>query len=156
MPSTTKFSFQQMAGFPAVYLTAYYACRVLAAARRGHTVLVHSAAGGVGIALCRQLKNLGCTVVGVVGAPHKIDVAKAAGCDTVIDKSSDKTYWTRLEQQYPQGFDSVYDANGVETLQASYDHLGAGGRLIVYGFHTMLPRTGGFPNYLKLAWNWFW
>lgn len=73
----------------------------------------------------------------------------------MIDKSSE-SLWVRIDREYGSGFDSVYDANGVETLQASYDHLAPGGRLIVYGFHTMLPRTGGFPNYLKLAWNWFW
>lgn len=78
MPST--FTFQEIAGFPAVYLTAYYACRELAAARRGHVCLVHSAAGGVGIALCRLLKNLGCIVVGVVGASHKVTASWSFVC----------------------------------------------------------------------------
>lgn len=41
----------------------------------------------------------------------------------------------------------------IETLGASYNHLSAGGRLVVYGFHTMLPKTGGKPNWLKLIWG---
>lgn len=48
----------------------------------------------------------------------------------------------------------ILDPNGVETLGDSYRHLASLGRLAIYGFHTMLPRTGGRPNWLKLAWDW--
>jgi synaptic vesicle membrane protein VAT-1 len=47
----------------------------------------------------------------------------------------------------------VFDANGVATLAKSYEHLAPGGKLVVYGFHSMLPR-GGRLNWLALAWNW--
>jgi NADPH:quinone reductase-like Zn-dependent oxidoreductase len=48
----------------------------------------------------------------------------------------------------------VLDANGVSTLGESYAHLRPAGKLVVYGFASMLPRTGGRPNWLKLAWDW--
>ena len=49
--------------------------------------------------------------------------------------------------------DAAFDANGVETLKASYDHLAPTGRLVVYGFHTMLPKSGKL-NWAKLAVDW--
>ena len=141
--------------FSAVFLTAYYAIHELAHVKQGDTCLVHSAAGGVGSALCRLLKIAGCRVVGVVGRSHKVTHAKLAGADVVIDKST-QTLWSEAEKAAPNGFNSVFDANGVETLKYSYDHLAPAGKLIIYGFHTMLPKTGGYPNILKLAWHWLW
>merc|ERR1712000_177502 len=47
-------------------------------------------------------------------------------------------------------------SKAMETLKYSYDHLAPAGKLIIYGFHTMLPKTGGYPNILKLAWHWLW
>ena len=47
----------------------------------------------------------------------------------------------------------VWDAKGAETLSGSFRHLKAPGKLVVYGFHTMLPRKGGRPNWVKLAWD---
>lgn len=141
---------EQAAAVPAVYLTAWYALHALAHARAGETVLVHSAAGGVGGALCQFGRLAGCRVIGVVGAAHKIAAAKAAGAEVVIDKASAKL-WPAIEAAAPGGVDVACDANGPETLRQSYRHLAPGGRLIVYGFHTMLPRTGGKPNKLKLG-----
>lgn len=54
------------------------------------------------------------------------------GCEHVIDKSKEDL-WKAAESHSPGGYQVVFDANGVETLQESYDHLAPGGRLIVYG-----------------------
>lgn len=146
-------SFEQAAGIPAVYLTAYYGLVELARPRRGQRVLVHSAAGGVGGALVQLAKVHGCEVTAVVGAAHKVEAARAAGADHVIDKSSEDL-WSAAERHAPKGFDIIADANGVDTLADSYAHLRTPGKLIVYGFHTMMPKTGGRPNWLKLALGW--
>jgi NADPH:quinone reductase-like Zn-dependent oxidoreductase len=146
-------SFAQAAGIPAVYLTAYYGLLELARPRAGQKVLVHSAAGGVGGALVQLAKLSGCEVTGVVGGPHKVEAARAAGADHVIDKSS-QPLWLEAERLAPDGFDVIADANGVDTLGHSYAHLRTPGKLIVYGFHTMMPKTGGRPNWLKLALGW--
>jgi NADPH:quinone reductase-like Zn-dependent oxidoreductase len=143
----------QAAGFPTVFITAYYALFELAHPRPGATVLVHSAAGGVGSALVQLGRIAGCRVVGVVGGPHKVETARAMGADVVIDKSRE-ALWKAAERAAPQGYDVVFDANGVSTLRQSYAHLGATGKLVIYGFHSMLPRKGGRPNWLKLAWDW--
>jgi NADPH:quinone reductase-like Zn-dependent oxidoreductase len=91
-----------------------------------------------------------CTVVGVVGSSHKLEAARAAGADHVIDKSKEKL-WRRARALSPDGYDVVLDANGVSTLRGSYRSLRPTGRLVIYGFHSMLPRSGGRPNWAKLA-----
>lgn len=142
----------QCAGFPAVYLTAYHALFQHVRLRKGMKILVHSAAGGVGSALLQLCKIAECEAIGVVGATHKIDYAKECGASVVIDKSK-QDLWAEAERISPKGYDIVLDANGVSTLKESYKHLAPTGKLISYGFHTMLPKKGGRVNYLKLAWN---
>ena len=142
--------FEQGAGIPAVYLTGWFALHYLAHPRPGDRVLVHSAAGGVGSTLVQLAKRAGCEVTGVVGRTEKVAIAKDLGCDHVIDKSTEDL-WARAESISERGFDIVLDANGVATLKGSYDHLRPAGKLVVYGFATMMPKTGGRPNYLKLA-----
>ncbi|WP_437874565.1 synaptic vesicle VAT-1 family membrane protein [Sorangium sp. So ce513] len=149
-PRPERLTPEQAAGFPAVFMTAYYALYELVRLRPGMVVLVHSAAGGVGGALVQLGKIAGCRVVGVVGAAHKVEVARRLGADAVIDKSREPL-WAAAERLAPEGYDVVLDANGVETLRQSYRHLGPAGKLVVYGFHTMLPRQGGRPSYAKLA-----
>ena len=143
-------SFVEGASIPAVFMTAHFALRSLANPRASDHLLVHSAAGGVGGSLVQIGKVLGCTVTGVVGRSHKVETAKEHGCDHVIDKST-QNLWREAERIAPGGFDVVLDANGLSTLKDSYKHLARPGKLVVYGFTTMMPKTGGKPNYLKLA-----
>jgi synaptic vesicle membrane protein VAT-1 len=142
--------FPHAAAIPTIYLTAWFALRFLAHPREGDHLLVHSAAGGVGGSLVSLGKLLGCEVTGVVGSSHKVEVAERLGCDHVIDKSRDDL-WTCARRIAPRGFDVVLDANGVATLKQSYEHLRPAGKLVVYGFSSMMPKSGGRPNYLKLA-----
>lgn len=146
-------SMEQAAGIPTVFLTAWYPLHGLGRVRAGETMLVHSAAGGVGGALVQLGRIAGCRVIGVVGAPHKADLVRELGADVVIDKSSEDL-WATVERHAPRGCDVVLDANGVATLRGSYDHLAPGGRLVVYGFHTMLPRGRGRPSWPRLAVGW--
>ncbi|MBM4345156.1 MAG: zinc-binding dehydrogenase [Deltaproteobacteria bacterium] len=144
----------EAAGFPAVFLTAWYGLHHLAHARRGEAVLIHSAAGGVGQALVQLALAAGCRVFGVVGGAHKLAAVQGFGCTAVVDKFA--TAWKPAARAFaPEGFAVALDANGVETLADSYGLLGPGGRLVVYGFHTMFRRGGsGRRNWPLLAWNW--
>lgn len=143
---------QQGAALPCVYLTAWWMTQVLLQPRSGERWLVHSAAGGVGGALAQIGRLLGCEVIGVVGSAHKREAALAAGCNSVIDKSSE-SLWIRARELAPSGYQAVFDANGVSTLARSYDHLAASGALLIYGFASMLPRDGRL-NWLRLAYDW--
>jgi NADPH:quinone reductase-like Zn-dependent oxidoreductase len=149
-----KLSVEQAAGFTAVFLTAWFALFELAHPRAGDRVLVHSAAGGVGGALVQLGRIAGCKVVGVVGASHKVDTVRRLGAEAVIDKSREDL-WQAAERISPQGYDVILDANGVATLKQSYRHLAPVGKLVVYGFHSMLPRKGGRPNRLHLLWDYY-
>jgi NADPH:quinone reductase-like Zn-dependent oxidoreductase len=140
----------QAAGVPTVFLTAWFALRELAHLRRGERVLIHSAAGGVGSAAVQLAAHGGAEITAVVGAAHKVELPRQFGARHVIDKSA-TPLWPRAEQLAPGGFDVILDANGVSTLGDSYAHLAPLGRLVVYGFHSMMPKVGGRPNYLKLA-----
>lgn len=149
-PIPGQLTFEEAAGFPAVSLTAWYALFELAHPRAGDTLLVHSAAGGVGGMLVKLGKLAGCRVIGVVGAGHKVSTVQALGADAVIDKST-HDLWLAAEQQAPQGYDVILDANGVATLKKSYRHLAPAGKLVIYGFHSMLPKEGGLPGKLGLV-----
>jgi len=142
--------FDEAAAIPAVFMTAWFALFELAHPRAGASVLVHSAAGGVGGSLVQMAKIAETRVIGVVGRTAKVDSALAFGCDHVIDKSTE-SIWPAAERLAPAGYDVVCDANGVATLKQSYQHLRRTGKLVVYGFHTMMPKTGGRPNWVKLA-----
>ena len=143
---------EQAATLPTVFLTAWWMIHRQLHPREGEIWLVHSAAGGVGSAILQLGRLAGARIVGVVGSSHKVEHARAMGADEVIDKSS-QPLWETAGAHAPDGFDAVFDANGVETLKDSYAHLAPTGRLVVYGFHTMLPKTGRL-NWPKLAWNW--
>jgi len=151
-PLPNNLSFEQAATIPTAFLTAYYALYENFIFREGSKVLVHSAAGGVGSTLVQMAKINKCQVVGVVGSSHKVEIVKNLGADFVIDKSSVEL-WSEIEKISPQGFDVILDANGVSTLKQSYEHLAPMGKLICYGFHSMLPKKGGKINWIKLAIN---
>ncbi len=146
-------SMAQAAGFPAVFFTAYHALFQQMRLKEGMKILVHSAAGGVGGALLQLGKVAGCEMTGVVGASHKVPTAKQYGADHVIDKQT-QDLWKEAEAIAPEGFDVVLDANGIATLKQSWAHVRPTGKIVIYGFHTMLPKKGGRLNWPKLIWSW--
>lgn len=152
IPADSKFTAEQWAAFPAVFLTAYHGLFQNIVIRPKMKILVHSAAGGVGGALLQLGKIAGCWMVGVVGSGHKIDSALEFGADAVIDKSG-ADMWAKAEEICPGGFDVVFDANGPSTLKQSYRHLAPSGKLVSYGFHSMLSIRTGIPNYGKLLYQ---
>lgn len=146
-------SSEQAAALPTVFLTAWFMAHRQVHPRTGERWLVHSAAGGVGGALLQLARLAGVEATGVVGSARKVDAAKALGAAHVIDKSAGD--WAAAARAIaPGGFHAAFDANGVATLQASFDLLAPMGKLVVYGFASMLPKDGRV-NWLKLAWDWW-
>ncbi|MEQ1918070.1 MAG: zinc-binding dehydrogenase [Elusimicrobiota bacterium] len=150
-PIPSGWSFSDCAGVPAVHFTAYHALHQVAKVILGETLLVHSAAGGVGTALLQQAKLAGCRTVAVVGSERKAVVARDFGADAVVVRGP--SLWSDIDAAAPEGFDSIFDANGVTTPRPGFERLKLGGRLVIYGFAEMFPR-GGRPSKLSLAWNW--
>ena len=153
IPIPEAWTMEEAAGFAVVFLTADYALFELAHPRTGAKLLVHSAAGGVGGAILQLAKAKGLETVGVVGRSDKVEAAKKLGATHVIDKSSEDL-WRAAERYAPRGYDVVLDANGVATLAQSYAHLRPTGRLVIYGFHSMMRRGAGTPSWPKLAADW--
>jgi synaptic vesicle membrane protein VAT-1 len=148
-----SFSLEQGAAFPAVFMTAYHALFQIFHLPPEALLLVHSAAGGVGSALLSLAKIRGFRTIGVVGRTNKIDYAKSLGAEEVYDKSDPHFAFRNILDDYPEGFDAVFDANGYTTLKFSYEALRPTGKLVSYGSHSLLEKTGGRINYIKAAWG---
>ena len=144
---------EDCAAFPAVYLTAYYGLFKVARAEAGESLLLHSAAGGVGSAALQLAKIAGIPATAVVGSAAKAALCRELGAEAVLDKSQGRL-WQDCERLRPGGFDMVFDANGVATLRAGFEHLAPGGRLVVYGFASMLRPGRDRPDWPKLLWSW--
>jgi synaptic vesicle membrane protein VAT-1 len=145
---------QQAAAIPCVFLTAWFMAMRQLQPQPGDRWLVHSAAGGVGGALVQLGVLAGCRVTGVVGNAEKIDTARAAGCSEVIVRRRGERAWRdEARASSTDGYQAVFDANGVATLSDSYALLAPMGTLAIYGFASMLPRDGKL-NWLRLAWDW--
>jgi len=147
-------SFEEGGAFATIYLTAYYALHMSVKLFPDSTILIHSAAGGVGCALLQLAKLAGWRTIGVVGQSDKVKIAEEMGANIVIDKSK-QDVWSEVEKIVPEGLDAVLDGNGYITLREGLKHLRANGKLIAYGFHSMFPRKYGFPNLIKLAVDYF-
>lgn len=148
LPIPKNFTMEQAAGFPAVFFTAYHALYQQAYIQKNSKILIHSAAGGVGTALTQLCKAAGHYVVGVIGSSHKKEYLAQFNPDHIIDKSKEDL-WEKAQEYAPDGFQVVFDANGASTLKDSYKHLRPTGKLITYGAHSLLPKSGGRLNYLK-------
>lgn len=139
----------EAAAFPTVTLTAWYALHRMLLPQAGMRVLLFSAAGGVGGAFCQLARLEGIEVIGVVGEPHKVAEAQRLGATHVIVRASGDL-WRAAERLAPSGYDAILDANGPATLRQSYRHLAPQGRLVVYGFASMLRRGRGARSWPHL------
>lgn len=145
-------SFEQGAALPTVFLTAWFMVHRQVHPDAGQRWLVHSAAGGVGGALLQLARLADVHAAGVVGSPHKSAAASAQGAALVIDKSAGD--WAAQARAFaPSGYDAIFDANGVSTLNDSWGLLAPMGKLVIFGFASMLPKNGRV-NWLRLAWDW--
>lgn len=114
-------------------LTAEYLLRRLYAVRAGETVLVHAAAGGMGILLSQWARALGATVIGTVGSLEKAAVAQAHGCHHVINYRQNDFAAATLALTGGEGVSVVYDAVGKDVFLPSLQCLRPRGVAISYG-----------------------
>lgn len=123
-------SFEQGAAVPVNYATAWAGLHGYGSLRAGERVLIHAAAGGVGIAAIQFAKAAGAEVHGTA-SPGKHQKLAEMGVDRTIDYRRDG-WWKGLEP-----YDIVLDALGGTSLRRSYDLLRPGGRLVGYGVSNM-------------------
>jgi NADPH:quinone reductase len=114
-------------------LTAQYLLRQTYKVKKGDTILVHAAAGGVGLILCQWAKHLGATVIGTVGSDDKARLAKANGCDHPIVYTRDDFVKRVAELTDGKKLPVVYDGVGKDTFMKSLDCLAPFGLAVLFG-----------------------
>lgn len=126
-------SCEQAAAMTMRGLSAAYLCRRIYPFKGNETILVHAAAGGVGLILTQWAKLLGLTVIGTVSTEAKAEVARAHGCDHIIFYSHEDVARRVREITQGVGVSVVFDSVGKATFDASLDSLRRRGLLVCVG-----------------------
>jgi NADPH2:quinone reductase len=104
--------------------------------KKGHTILVHAAAGGMGLLLCQIMRDIGATVIGTAGGPEKCELAKKAGATHVIDyKASSGPSWVEQVMKLTdgQGVDCTFDGVGKDTHEGSLEVAKRKSKVVFFG-----------------------
>ena len=136
-------SFEEGAAFPIQVLTAWHILHTSHKTEPGQTVLVHSAAGGVGLVAVQLAKAAGARVIGTVSSDNKISLVKEHGADEVINYSTKDFAEEAKRLTGGRGVDLILDAVAT-TMEKGLTCLAPFGHLILYG------RAGGLPEPLNL------
>ena len=126
-------SFETGAAMMLQGLTAAYLLRRTYRVQPGDAVLIHAAAGGVGLIACQWAKALGATVIGTVSTEIKAELARQHGCDHVILYTREDVAKRVREMTGGEGVAVVYDGVGKDTFMASIDSLRVRGTMVSFG-----------------------
>jgi NADPH2:quinone reductase len=126
-------SSQQAAAMMLQGMTARYLLRGCYDVKAGDTILIHAAAGGVGLIVCQWAHHLGATVIGTVGSEAKAELARAHGCDHAILYNEEDFAERTREITGGKGVDVVYDSVGQATFMKSLDCLRPMGMMASFG-----------------------
>lgn len=144
-PIASEWTFAQAAGLGATAPVSYGALIVRCGLKRGETVLIHAAAGGLGIMAVQIAKAAGARVIATAGSEEKLEVTKRYGADVCINYNEEE-WWKRvLESTNGDGVEVVYDPVGL--VDKSLKCLKHKGRILVIGF------AGMEGNLEKIAMN---
>jgi NADPH2:quinone reductase len=113
--------------------TAHYLFKRTANLQKGHTVLFHAAAGGVGLIAMQLAKLMGVTIIGTVGSDEKAKLAKKWGCTHTINYAKENFVDRVKEITKGRGVDVVFDSVGKDTFQGSLDCLRRYGLMVSFG-----------------------
>lgn len=132
-------------------LTAYTAFFNQGQPKKGETVLVSGAAGGVGHMVIQMARITGCRVIGIAGGPEKCVIVKDLGADAVIDYKNDEVP-AKIAEYCPDGIDIYFDNVGGEILEAALENLAYNARIILCGSISEYARETkfGLSNYTRL------
>ena len=126
-------SFEQGAAMMLQGMTAQYLLRRTYRVQPGDAVLIHAAAGGVGLLVCQWTRALGATVIGTVGSDEKAALARANGCDHAIVYTRESFVERVREITHGRGVQVVYDSIGKDTFMGSLDCLAPLGTMVLFG-----------------------
>jgi len=132
--------FDEAAAIPVNYLTAYHSIVMMGNMLPGDRILIHGAAGGVGIAAVQIAKARGLKIFATAG-PAKQDTLRKMGVDHAIDNEKDD-FVEVIKKYAAGGVEMVMDPIGGKSFARSYACLGTTGRLVIYGFSTIVKPSG--------------
>jgi NADPH:quinone reductase-like Zn-dependent oxidoreductase len=138
LPLPERLSFEQGAAFPVNYGTAYAALIIMGSLREGDRILIHAAAGGVGIAATQIARNVGAEIFGTA-SPAKHDAIRAQGVTHAIDYRNQDFEAEVMRITGGEGVDLVIDAIGPASFRKDYRLLRSGGRLVMFGLSEAQP-----------------
>src|SRR4051794_1264423 len=141
LPLPKRLSFEQGAAFPVNYGTAYAALIVMGSLREGDRVLIHAAAGGVGIAATQIARNVGAEIFGTA-SPSKHDAIRAQGVKHPIDYRNQDFEAETMRITGGEGVDLIIDALGPTSFRKDYRLLRPGGRMVMYGLSEATNEKG--------------
>lgn len=152
LPLPAEWSFEQGAGYLVQGLTAWYALTELGNLKPGMTVLIHSAAGGVGILANRICKAFGAYTIGTVGNEKKAAFLRNEETFDAVLVRSKNFYQDLMSVLDGRPLHLVMDCIGGKILMQGWKALAPMGRLVAYGSASFATH-GNSPNYLKLLWH---
>jgi NADPH:quinone reductase-like Zn-dependent oxidoreductase len=147
-PIPDRLSFEDAAAIPVNYLTAYHSMFEMGNLRAGDRVLIHGAAGGVGVAAVQLARTRGLETFGTAG-PSKQDFLRKIGVDHPIDYSR-ADFVEEVRREAPRGIEMVLDPIGGDSWARSLRCLGTLGRLVVFGFSAAAGPSGK-PSAVRAA-----
>jgi NADPH2:quinone reductase len=133
VPLPDEISDRQAAGMMLKGLTAWCLVRQVFDAKAGDVVLIHAAAGGVGLIVCQWLKHLGATVIGTVSSDEKAGLARSCGCDHVIVYTKSDFVSQVMDITAGKKVSAVFDSVGKETFVRSLDCIRPRGLAVLFG-----------------------
>jgi NADPH2:quinone reductase len=133
VPLPAEISFEQAAAMMLQGMTAQMLLRSVHRVEPGETILVHAAAGGVGLIMCQWAKALGATVIGTVGSDEKAELVRAHGCDHPVVYTRQDFVAEVARITNGEKLPVVYDGVGRDTFMKSLDCLHRRGMMVSFG-----------------------
>ncbi len=149
MPLPARMSFEEGAAFPVNYLSAHCGLVHLGRTRPGERLLLHAAAGGVGIASIQLARHIGAEIFGTAGNAAKVELIRSLGVEHPINYRVDDFAAAIRAQVGQNGIDVVMDSVAGRLFRPGWDLLAPMGRYVVYGMASVSGKGG--LNYLRAA-----
>lgn len=139
IPLPDDISYEQGAAFPLQAMTAHYLLHEFRRPKTGETVLIHAAAGGMGLLLVQWAKHLGARVIGTVSTKAKADAAREAGADDMILYTEQDFVAETKRLTGGRGAELIIDGVGKTTFAGNLEAAALRGNIVIYGWASGLP-----------------
>jgi len=133
IPLIPEISFEEGSAFPLQGLTAQYLVDDCYKVKPGDSVLLHAAAGGVGLLVVQMLKRKGARVIGTVSSKEKGEIARAFGADDIIVYTQQDFSSEAIKLTHGKGVDYIIDGVGQDTFHKNLEACSVGGHIVVFG-----------------------